>query len=76
MGTGVSQTHLGPNAPLLIFWGRGSCLGLMCYSLQWDRMSEENLAMSRIPRDSERAGEPLGLYHPRQPLALFPDLLK
>ena len=28
--------------------------------------------MSWIPRDSERAGEPLGLYHPRQPLALFP----
>ena len=25
---------------------------------------------------SERAGEPLGLYDPRQPLALFPDLLK
>ena len=51
MGTGVSQTHLGPSAPLLIFWGHGSSLGLMCYSLQWDQMSEEKLSMSRIPGD-------------------------
>lgn len=65
MGASVSQTHLCPSAPLLIFWGRGSSLGLMCYSLQWDQVSEGKLA-----------GEPLGLCDPRQPLALFPDLLK
>lgn len=58
MGTGVRRTHLGPNAPLLISWGMAAPLGLVCWFLQRDQTSEEELAV--CPGDlgtSEEAGE-------------------